>query len=332
MSALETPATPAPQDAAPLRPRWQTMFVRPETMTFILLVLGVLGGGLLSPFFLDISYILRSFTLYAEFAIVALVLTMVIIAGEIDLSPAANMALSACLFALAQASGIPVPVAILIGLGAGLAMGAINAVMVITLQLPSIIVTIGTLTLYRGLAQVIAGDKSIRIVDWFIGVDKIMILGIPLPVVLFIVLAIVLGVVLSGTIFGRQIYQVGTNEVAARHAGIRSARIKFSLFLLIGLVAAIAGMMTASRLGSVRYDLGLGGELQMVLMAMLGGTYIFGGRGTILGTFLAAWLLVIVSTGMIVANVLPAVQLVVLGSLLIIAIIATNLIYSRTQR
>jgi rhamnose transport system permease protein len=332
MSALETPATPAVQDAAPARPRWQTLLIRPETMTFILLVLGIFAGSQLSPFFLDISYILRSFTLYAELAIVALVLTMVIIAGEIDLSPAANMALSACVFAWAQASGVPIPFAILIGLGAGLLMGLLNGWMVIVLQLPSIIVTIGTLTLYRGLAQVLAGDKSIRVPEWFIGIDKIMLAGVPLPVVLFIVLAIVLGLVLGGTLFGRHIYQIGTNEVAARHAGIRSARIKFLLFLLIGLVSSIAGIMTASRLGSVRYDLALGGELQMVLMAMLGGTYIFGGRGTILGTFLAAWLLVIVSTGMIVANVLPAVQLVVLGSLLIVAIIATNLIYSRTQR
>jgi rhamnose transport system permease protein len=145
-------------------------------------------------------------------------------------------------------------------------------------------------------------------------------------------LGAVLGIILGATIFGRQIYQIGTIEVAARHAGIRTARIKLSLFLLTGTVAAISGILTASRLGSVRYDLGLGGELQMVLMAMLGGTYIFGGRGTILGTFLAAWLLVIVSTGMIVANVLPAVQLVVLGLLLIVSIIATNFIYSRTQR
>lgn len=331
MNTAQT-STPPVHDAAPARPRWQTLLIRPETMTFLLLVVGVYAGSLLSPFFLDINYILRSFTLYSELAIVALVLTMVIIAGEIDLSPAANMALSACVFAWAQASGVPVPLAIIIGLGAGLLMGLVNAVMVIRLQLPSIIVTIGTLTLYRGLAQVLAGDKSIRVPEWFIGVDKIMILGVPLPVVLFIALAIVLGIVLGGTIFGRNIYQVGTNEVAARHAGIRSARIKFGLFLLIGFVSAVAGIMTASRLGSVRYDLALGGELQMVLMAMLGGTYIFGGRGTILGTFLAAWLLVIVSTGMIVANVLPAVQLVVLGSLLIVAIIATNLIYSRTQR
>ena len=333
MSALDNAAAPvALRDAAPPRPRWQVLLIRPELMTLLLLIGGIFAGSLLSPFFLDISYILRSFTLSAEFALVALVLTMVIIAGEIDLSPAANMALSACLFAYAQQAGLPMPLAIAIGLGAGLLMGALNGFMVIALQLPSIIVTIGTLTLYRGLAQVIAGDKSIRVPEWFIGINTQMIAGIPVPVVVFVLASIVLGLVLGTTIWGRQIYQIGTNEVAARHAGIRSNRIKMTLFLAVGLVSAIAGLMTASRLGSVRYDLGLGGELQMILMAMLGGTYIFGGRGTIFGTFLAAWLLVVVSTGMTVANVLPAVQLVVLGVLLIVSIIATNAIYSRTQR
>ena len=181
-------------------------------------------------------------------------------------------------------------------------------------------------------AQVLAGDRSIRIPDYFIGINNVMILGIPVPVVIFVLLALVLGLVLGGTIYGRQIYQIGTNETAARHAGIRSRMIKTSLFLLIGFVSAVAGLMPASRLGSVRYDIALGGELQMVLMAMLGGTYIFGGRGTIAGTFLAAGLLVIVSTGMTVANLLPAIQLTVLGILLIVSIIATNAISSRTQR
>jgi rhamnose transport system permease protein len=168
----------AGREAAPPRPLWHVVLVRPETMTLLLLVLGVIVASQLSPYFLDISYILRSFTLSAEFAIVALVLTMVIIAGEIDLSPAANMALSACLFAWAQAHGVPMPLAIGIGLLAGLAMGALNALMVIPLQLPSIIVTIGTLTLYRGLAQVIAGDRSIRVPDWFIGIDRVLVLGV----------------------------------------------------------------------------------------------------------------------------------------------------------
>jgi len=332
MNALGTTEPRMTSAPKPVRSGWQTALIRPETMTFVLLIIGVIGASMLSPFFLDINYILRSFTLSAEIAIVALVLTMVIIAGEIDLSAASNMALSACLFAFAQQAGLPMPLAIGVGLLAGLAMGGFNALMVVGLQLPSIIVTIGTLIAYRGLAQVIAGDKSIRVPDWFIGINNQMILGIPLPVILFVLIAIVLGLVLSATIYGRQIYQVGTNETAARHAGIRSKRIKVGLFLLLGLVSAIAGLMTASRLGSVRYDIALGGELQMVLMAMLGGTYIFGGRGSILGTFLAAWLLVIVSTGMTVANLLPAIQLTVLGILLIVAIIATNFIYSRAQR
>jgi rhamnose transport system permease protein len=332
MSATETSASVSPREAAPPRPMWQVVVIRPETMTLLLLVVALFAASLLSPYFLDVTYILKSFTLSAEFAIVALVLTMVIISGEIDLSPAANMALSACLFAFAQQQGIPMPLAIGIGLVSGLVMGAINGFMVIRLEIPSIIVTIGTLTLYRGIAQVLAGDKSIRVPEWFIGINNVLILGVPVPVVVFIVLSILLGLVLGTTIYGRQLYQIGTNEVAARYAGIRTKRIKFVLFLLMGLFSSVAGLMTASRLGSVRYDLGLGGELQMVLMAMLGGTYIFGGRGSILGTFLAAWLLVIVSTGMTVANVLPAVQLVVLGILLIVAIIATNLIYSRTQR
>jgi len=325
-------APPLARDAAPPRPMWHVVLVRPETMTLVLLVLGVIVGSQLSEFFLDINYILKSFTLSAEFAIVALVLTMVIIAGEIDLSPASNMALSACLFAWAQQAGVPMPLAIVIGLVSGVAMGALNGLMVIGLQLPSIIVTIGTLTLYRGLAQVIAGDKSIRVPEWFTGINAVFIAGIPVPVLVFALLSIVLGLVLGTTMFGRQIYLIGTNEVAARHAGVRSRRIRMILFLLMGFASAVAGLMTASRLGSVRYDLGLGGELQMVLMAMLGGTYIFGGRGTILGTFLAAWLLVIVTTGMIVANWLPAWQLCVLGILLIVSIIATNFIYSRTQR
>ncbi len=320
------------REIAPARPTWHVVLVRPETMTFALLILGLVIASILSPFFLDASYILRSFTLTAEMSIVALVLTMVVISGEIDLSPAANMALSACIFAWVQDAGLSLPLSVIVGLSAGLAMGALNAFMSIRMQLPSIIVTIGTLIFFRGLAQVIAGDRSIRVPDSFIGINAVMVAGIPLPVVIFVVVAVILGLVLGTTVIGRQIYQIGTNQEAALHAGIKTKRIKVGLFLVLGVVSAACGIMAASRLGSVRYDLVLGGELQMVLMAMLGGTYIFGGRGTILGTFLAAWLLVIVSTGMTVANLLPAIQLTVLGILLIVAIIATNFIYARTQR
>ena len=230
MSTAETAA--AGRDAAPLRPRWQVLLIRPETMTLALLIGAILVASRLSPFFSDIGFILESSTYYAEYAIVALVLTLVIISGEIDLSPAATMALSACVFASAFKAGVPIEIAIGLGLATGLVLGAVNALLVIGFQLPSIIVTIGTLTLYRGLAQVLAGDKSIgKFPKWFNGVDYRLVLHVPVPVIVFLLLAIVLALVLGTTIVGRQIYQIGTSEVAARHAGIQVGRIKFGLFL-----------------------------------------------------------------------------------------------------
>jgi rhamnose transport system permease protein len=212
-------------------------------------------------------------------------------------------------------------------------MGAFNALLVVGLRLPSIIVTIGTMTLYRGLAQVLVGDKSIgSFPSWFVGIDFLSVLGLPAPVVIVTGLAILLAAVMGATVAGRWIYLTGTSEIAARHAGVPVDRLKAALFILSGVTSAAAGLMMASRLGSVRYDLASGGELQCVLIVMLGGTSIFGGRGSIAGTFLALWLLVIIATGMTVANIAITAQLTVLGLLLIVSIILTNSIYSRSQR
>lgn len=324
----------AGRESAPLRPRWQVLLFRPEIMTFLLLIMATFGATLLSPFFADIDYVLESFTYFADYALVALVLTMVIISGEIDLSGAAMMALSACIFGVVYQAGLPLPVACFASLISGALMGAVNGLLVIRFQLPSVIVTIGTLTLFRGLAQVIAGDKSIgKFPQWFIGIDyRYLFEVIPVPIFIFTLAAIALAIVLGFTTLGRQIYQIGTSPVASHHAGIRVKKIKMGLFVSMGIVSSIAGLLAASRLASVRYDLAIGAELQMILIVMLGGTYIFGGRGSIAGTFLAAWLLVIIATGMTVANIAINAQLTVMGLLLIISIIATNAIYSSTQR
>ena len=320
-------------DAASPLPLWRVILVRPETMTLLLLIIATIGASLLSPYFASISFILESATYYSESSIIALVLTAVIISGEIDLSPAAMMALSACLFGFAYQAGVPIGLAMMISLLSGALMGMLNGFLVLWLRLPSLMVTIGTLTMYRGIAQVLVGDKSIsKFPTWFIGIDYRELLGIPVPVIIFVVASVALAFVLGATILGRQIYQIGTSQVAARHAGIRVRHIKFGLFIAMGLVSAICGMIATSRLASVRYDLASGGELQMVLIVMLGGTYIFGGRGSILGTFLASWLLVIIATGMTVANIPITTQLTVMGLLLIISIIATNVIYSRNER
>ncbi|MDZ5450290.1 ABC transporter permease [Labrys sp. ZIDIC5] len=334
MTSTNSSATAvSPQDAAKPLPLWRSVLVRPETMTLVLLAAAFVIACLLSPFFASLTFILESATYYAEFSIIALVLTLVIIAGEIDLSPASTMALTACLFGTVCQAGLPIGWAMAASLAAGLAMGAFNGFMVLWLRLPSLMVTIGTLIMYRGLAQVLAGDRSIgKFPAWFVGIDYRTLFGVPVPVLVFVAASLVLAFVLGATILGRQIYQIGTSEIAARHAGIKVRRIKFGLFLAMGLTSALCGLLAASRLASVRYDLATGGELQMVLIVMLGGTYIFGGRGTIAGTFIASWLLVIIATGMTVANIPVTYQLTVMGLLLIISIIATNTIYARNQR
>jgi len=328
-----TPTNQAGRESAPARPRWQVLLIRPETMTLVLLIVAFGVASWLSPFFADATFILESATFYTEYALVALVLTAIIISGEIDLSPAAQMALTACLFGWAHKSGMPIALALPATVLFGAALGALNGFLALWCRLPSIIVTIGTMIFYRGVAQVIAGDRSIGgFPDWFIGVDWRYLMGIPVPVVILTLAAILLGLFMGLTVTGRQIYQIGTSPEAARHAGIRVRRIKMGLFILLGATSAVAGLITASRLASVRYDLASGGELQMVLMAMLGGTYIFGGRGTVAGTYLAAWLLVVIATGMTVANIAVTSQLIVMGAMLIVSIIATNFIYARTQR
>ena len=317
------------RSSATLRMAWR----RGESVSLLLLVIAFAGAAMLSPYFADLRFILESATYYSELAWLALALTPLVIAGEIDLSPAASSALCACVFGVLMRDGWPAGAAIGAALAVGLACGALNALLVVGLQLPSIIVTIGTLILYRGLAQLLVGDRGIGAFPaWFAGIDQRMVAGVPLPVLGVALAALALGAWLAGTLGGRRVYLCGTNPQAARHAAVPVARLKAGLFMLVGGAAGAAGLVTASRLGSVRYDIASGGELTVVLMVMLGGTSIFGGRGSILGTYIAGWLLVVTASGMTVANVSIEAQLAVLGLALIVAVVCAQAARGRERR
>jgi rhamnose transport system permease protein len=312
---------------------WRRWLFRPEWVTLLLLIIAIWIGSTLSPYFADLRFVLESASPYIEFGLIALVLTLIIITGEIDLSVASIMALCGVVFAQLFHAGVPVGIAITLTLLLGLAAGYFNGTLVTRLGIPSIILTIGTLTLYRGIAQILLGDRSLgRFPSWFVGIDWITVGIVPVPVIVFFVAAALLGFVLHKTVLGRQIYQIGTNPLTARLSGIPVDRIKLGLFCLSGVVSAIAGLMTVSRLGVARFDMARGGELEIVLIVMLGGTYIFGGRGNMLGTVMALWLLVVMRAGMNVANIKIESQLTVLGLLLIIAIIVSDFIYRKSER
>lgn len=301
--------------------------VRQEYGTILLLIIGFWFSASLSPFFFDVNFLLRSSTMYMEIGVVALAMTFVIIAGEIDLSVASLVALIACVTGTLFHSGVPMILAMAIGLLLGAALGAFNGVLVAWLKLPSLAVTLGTLALYRGFAQILMGDQSLTAFpDWFRGIDRFLVGGIlPLSLAFFLALALIAGLFLHKTVFGRWVFSLGTNDVAARYSGVPVDWAKFFIFVFSGLASAMGGIMMISRLNVARYNIAMGLELDVITAVLLGGTDIFGGRGSVFGTVIALFLVAILRVGMSIANIKVENQLAVIGTILIVTIIVSNL-------
>jgi len=306
------------------------LLARREVITFALLIVAFFISSRLSPYFLDIHYIFDATSLYTEIGVMALAMTFVIISGNIDLSIASMLAVTAVSFGLLYTRlGIPIPLAILLALIMGAVLGMINGLIVTRFKLPPMIVTVGTLALYRGLGQIFLGDHAVTgFPESFYGLDMRYVgdSPVPIPLVIFLVLAVIFGLVLHKTSFGRMVYAVGTNQEAARFSGIAVDRVKIVCFMLSGLMAALGAIMMSSRLASARYDMANGWELDVITAVVLGGTDIDGGQGSILGTVLALFLIGVLRSGMGLANIKIEYQLVVIGSLLIMSIIIPNIV------
>ena len=299
---------------------------RPETIPAILLILAFGAGILQSPFFLDFRYLLDRTTLSAETGLLALGMTFIIVTGNIDLSVASNMALVACAVAKLAGSGLSLPLVIVLALVLGGLLGAFNGLLVAYAKLPSFLVTLGTMALYRGIAQAWMSSASAALPDSFKGADKLDFpgLGVPLPFGIVLVFALLLGLMLHRTVVGRWVYSVGINERAAFYSAVPTRAVKFWVFVLVGVLAGIAALLIDSRFGVARFDHGRGMELDAITAAVLGGTSIYGGRGTILGTVLALLLIAVIQTGMTLANVSAGIQLTVVGTLLVFAVALTT--------
>ena len=316
--------------------RLQSLLVRPEMVTFVLLILAFVVGTLLSPYFLDLRFLLNYTSTYIEIGFMALGMVFVIISGNIDLSVAATLALVACIAGVLFFDfGIPMAITIPVSLLLGAALGFLNGKLITRMKLPALAVTLATLALYRGAANIIVGDDSrpmlawsrdIVFPSWFVGINKVYIPGtpIPLPLVLLLVLAVILGLVLHKTTFGRWVYAIGTNEEAARYSGIPTERVKNIIFTLAGFLSGLAGLIMVSRLGVARYDHARGWELDVITAVVLGGVSINGGRGSMLGSIIAFFLIVVLRTAMGVANIKAESQLTIIGVLLIVSVIVSN--------
>jgi rhamnose transport system permease protein len=313
--------------AARTRQSWLGILARWETLLVIAIAGLIVLGTFLSPFFLTPGNFSNLIAALMEVAIMALPMTLIIVAGEIDLSVESMAGLASALTGFLWAAGVPLVVAIPIVLLVGALGGLLNGLLVARGGLPSLVVTLGTLALFRGLALIVLGPRGISNfppVFTELGFGHVPGTLIPWPFVIFLGLAAILGIVLHRTWIGRQIYAIGRNTGAARFSGVRVVRVRTGLFVLSGVIAALAGIILTSRLSSARADAGAGMTLTVVTVVLLGGVNIFGGSGTIPGVALAVVAVAVMQNALRLASVTVEVQSIALGLLLILSVVIPN--------
>lgn len=292
----------------------------------LLLCVGVavfLINSFASPYFLDPWNLSDATFNFTEKAMIAFAMALLIISGEIDLSVASIIALASTAMGAAVQFGADTPTLVLIGLGVGLVCGAFNGLLVTGIGLPSIVVTIGTMSLFRGISYIVLGDKAYTgypadfaffgqgYVGWVISFELVLFAG----------LAVLFAILLHATNFGRIVYVIGNNPTGALFSGVRVPKVKFVLFLLTGLMSGVAAICLTSRLGATRPSIALGWELEVVTMVVLGGVNILGGSGSIPGVVIAAFVMGMVTFGFGLLNV-PGIVMSIFIGLLLIAVIA----------
>jgi simple sugar transport system permease protein len=270
----------------------------------------------------------------APILIVATAMTFVITTGGIDLSVGSNLALVNALAAIALAAGVPWPAVVLLMLALGALIGVVQGYFVAYEGIPAFIVTLAGLSAVRGLALLLTEGYSIPISgeSWFVQIGRGWFLGVPLPAIIALIVAVIGYVVLTQTRYGRYVTGIGANAEAVRRAGVDVRRHVLSVYVLTGVAAALAGIVIAARLGSGSSNAGVGFELEVIAAVVLGGTNLFGGRGTIVGTALGALTIAVIGNGLILAHISPFFTQIVTGLIILLAIWLNTRLFDRASR
>ena len=307
--------------------------LRHESILAVLLVLALAVLAMQSDRFFTVDNLLNQGRLMAEVGLVALAMTFVIVSAGIDLSVGSILGLVAILLGVFwQKLGLPLPVAMGLGVVVGGIAGLVNGIIITRFRVPPLIATLATLALYRGLAEGISQARSVRgYPEWFFVLGQGEVLGVPTQLWIFLACAVVAAIVLGMSTFGRATYVTGANAVAARFSGIPVDRTILLIYTASGLIAGLAAVIFVSRVSTTRSDMGTGLELDVITAVVLGGTSIFGGRGTIIGTLLGLVLMQALKNGLALAGVKGDGTIVVIGLILIATIIISNLVRRDTD-
>ena len=306
--------------------RMKSIF-RHETILFLVVIVALVILSIQAEQFATIDNLLNQGRFLTEVSLVALIMTFVIVTGGIDLSVGSILGLSAIVLGVAwKKLGLPLPLAILVALSVGTLAGLFNGIIITRFKVPPLIATLATLALYRGLAEGISQARSIRgYPEWFFILGQGEFFGIPTQLWIVAFFTLLTGFILTYTTWGRATYAIGANETAARISGIAVDKTKLFIYAASGFAASLAAIIFVSRVSTTRSDMGMGLELDAITAVVLGGTSIFGGKGTIVGTFFGLILIQILKNGLSLAGVKSDGTYIAIGLVLILTLLISNL-------
>jgi len=328
MTVSDQPIAPSISISPPKR-SLLARIMRWEWLLVALILLVILVNSRLSPYFLNAKNMFRMSSDFMEMGLMMLPMAFIIITGNIDLSVASTLGMTASFMGFLFNLGVNIWVAAGAALLLGLMGGLLNGYLIARLKLPALVVTLGTYAFYRGIAYVLLGDQAARGYPeafTYIGQGRVFGTPVPFSMLLFIVLAVAFGLVLHKTAFGRYVYAIGNNAEACLYSGVPVARVKLTIFAASGFMAALAGIVMAARFGSTRPDIATGMELSVITAVVLGGIDILGGSGTMIGAALSLLLIGFMRFGMGLLNIQGQVQSIAIGLLLIFSILLPHVI------
>ena len=293
-----------------------------ESSIIIATVLYMIVVTIVNPVFLSGGNLMNVFKQSGYTLITVVGMSLVLITGGLDLSVGSVLALSGVVTGMACSAGLPVGIAILLGIGVGALIGFINGFIIVKSGIPPLIVTLGMQYAARGMVSVLTKGVPIYPLPASLNaIDSFEILGIPFVAIFAIVLAVVAYVILKNTSFGRSVYALGGNEEAARISGINTKRTKMSVYIITSTLAAVAGVFTISRLGSAEVAAGTGYEMTVICGAIIGGISSFGGMGTIIGAAIGAFFMEVLTNSLTLMRISVYWQNVVIGVVLVVAVL-----------
>jgi len=306
---------------------WKHFFFQWEWFLALIFILVHIINSFISPYYLNLDLILSAPMNFLDKAFIVFPMMMVIILGRIDISVASNVALSAVLMAVLYNAGLPMPLAIVAALLIGTILGGITGFLQIKFpELPAMIITLSTMTIYRGVAYMILKDQaSGGFPDWFLFFAWGYVGPFPFILLAFFAVAVLFGVVIHKTGFGRTVYGMGNNLLACKYSGVKTDRVFMIVALFTGFMCGVCAVFLASRMGSTRPNIASNYELDVIAMVVLGGVSTSGGTGRIIGPVLAVFIIGFLTYGLGLMNIPAQFMLIILGLLLILSVLAMNL-------